>query len=68
MNRLCKYTVGIPKKSSNIAAKGELGIYHLNMEISVRILKHLINIKGGNKLIYSAVIECYNLWKHGVNN
>ena len=37
LNRLCKYTLGIPKKSSNIAAKGELGIYHLNIEISVRI-------------------------------
>ena len=23
LNRLCKYTLGIPKKSSNIAAKGE---------------------------------------------
>ena len=69
LNRLCKYTPGIPKKSSNIAAKGELGIYYLNIEISVRIIKfffHLINIiKGGNKLIYSAVMECCNLWKRG---
>ena len=66
LSRLCKYTLGIPKKSSNIAAKGELGIYHLNIEISVRIIKfffHLINIEGGNKLIYSAVMECCNLWK-----
>ena len=67
MNRLCKYTLEIPMKSSNIAAKGQLGIYHLNIEISVKIIKffvHLINIiKGGNKLIYSAVKECYNLWK-----
>ena len=63
LKRLCKYTLGIPKKSSNIAAKGELGIYHLNIEISVRIIKfffHLMNIvKRGNKLIYSAVMECY---------
>ena len=28
LNRMCKYTLGIPKKSRNIAAKGELGIYH----------------------------------------
>ena len=51
LNRLCKYTLGIRKKSSNIAAKGELEIYHLNMEISIRIIKfffHLMNIiKGG---------------------
>ena len=26
LNRICKYTLGIPKKSSNIAAKRELGI------------------------------------------
>ena len=32
LNRICKYTLGIPEKSSNIAAKGELGIYHLNIE------------------------------------
>ena len=25
LNRICKYALGIPKKSSNIAAKGELG-------------------------------------------
>ena len=71
LNRLCKYTLGIPKKSSNIAAKGELGIYHLNIEISVRIIKfffHLMRIiEGGNKLIYSAVMECYNLWECGDN-
>ena len=71
LNRLCKYTLGIPKKSSNIAAKVELGIYHLNIEISVRIIKfffHLMRIiEGGNKLIHSAVIECYNLWEHGDN-
>ena len=51
LNMLCKYTIGIPKKSSNIVAKGELGIYHLNIEISVRIIKFffpLMNIiKGG---------------------
>ena len=71
LNRLCKYTLGIPKKSSNIAAKRKLGIYHLNIEISIRIIKfffHLMNIiKGGNKLIYSAVTECYNLGKRGNN-
>ena len=50
LNRLCKYTLGILKKSSNIAAKGELGIYHLNIEISVRIIKfffHLMRIIEG---------------------
>ena len=51
LNRLCKYTLGIPKKSSNIEVKVELGIYHLNIEISVKIIKvffHLMNIiKGG---------------------
>ena len=50
LNRLCKYTLGIPKKSSNIAAKGELGIYHLNIEISVTIIKfffHLMKIIEG---------------------
>ena len=71
LNRLCKYTLGIPKKSSNIAAKGESEIYHLNIEISVRIIKfffHWINIiKGGNNLIYSAAMECYNRWKCGYN-
>ena len=71
LNRICKYTLGIPKKSSNIAAKGKLGIYHLNIEVCVRIVKfffHLLKlIKGGNKLIYSAVMECYTLWKCGDN-
>ena len=71
LNRICKYTLGVPKKSSNIAAKGELGIYHLNIEVCIRIIKfffHLLKlIKGGNKLIYSAVMECYTLWKCGDN-
>ena len=62
LNRMCKYTLGIPKNSSNIAAKGELGIYHLNIEVCIRMPKiffHLLKlIKEGNKLIYSAVIEC----------
>ena len=71
LNRISKYTLGIPKKSSNIAAKGELGIYHLNIEACIRIVKfffHLLKlIRGGNKLIYSAVMECYILWKCGGN-
>ena len=71
LNRMCKYTLGIPKKSSNIAAKGELGIYHLNIEVCIRIVKfffHLLKLmKEGNKLIYSAVMECYTLWKCGDN-
>ena len=72
LNSMCKYTLGIPKKSSNIAAKGELGIYHLNIEVCIRIvtefLFHLLKlIKEGNKLIYSAVMECYTLWKRGDN-
>ena len=71
LNRICKYTLEIPKKSSNIAAKGELGIYHLNTEVCIRIVKfffHLLRlIKGGNKLIYSAVMECDTLWKCGDN-
>ena len=71
LNRICKYTLGIPKKSSNIAAKGELGIYHLNIEAYIRIVKfffHLLKlIKRCNKLIYSAVMECYALWKCGDN-
>ena len=71
LNKICKYTLGIPKKSSNIAAEGELGIYHLNIEVCMRIVKfffHLLKlIKGGNKLIYSAVMECYTLWKCGDN-
>ena len=68
---MCKYTLGIPKKSSNIAAKGELGIYHLNIEVCIRIIKFFFPllklIKEGNKLIYSAVMECYILWKCGDN-
>ena len=60
-----------PRKPVNIAAKGGLEIYHLNIEIIVRIIKfffHLINIiKGGNKLIYSAMMECCNLGKRGDN-
>ena len=69
LNRMCKHTPGITKKSSNIAAKGELGIYHLNIEVCIRIVKfffYLLKlIKEGNKLIYSAVMECYTLWKCG---
>ena len=71
LNRMWKYTLGIPKKSSNIAAKGELGIYHLNIEVCIRIAKFLFHrlkrIKEDNKLIYSAVMECYTLWKCGDN-
>ena len=47
LNRVCKYTLEIPKKSSNIAAKGELGIYHLNIEVCIRIVKfsfHLLKL------------------------
>ena len=71
LNRMCKYTLGIPKKSSNVAAKGELGIYRLDIEVCIRIAKfffHLLKrIKEDNKLINSAVMECYTLWKCGDN-
>ena len=39
LNRLSRYTFGIPKKSSNNAAKGELGIYHLNIGIRFGSIK-----------------------------
>ena len=71
LNRICKYTLGIPKKSNTIAAKGELGIYHFNTEVYIRIVKFFFHlsklIKEGNKLIYSAVMECSTLWKCGDN-
>ena len=71
LNRICKYALGIPKKSSNIAAKGELGVYHLNIEIYIRMVKFFFHlgklIKDGNGLIDSAVKECYTVWKRGDN-
>ena len=71
LNRICKYALGIPKKSSNIAAKGELGVYHLNIEIYIRMIKFFFHlgklIKDGNGLIDSAVKECYTVWKRGDN-
>ena len=44
LNRMCKYTLGISKKSNNIAAKGELGIYHLNIEVYIRIVKFFFHL------------------------
>ena len=69
LNRICKYTLGVNKKASNIAVKAELGVYHLNIEIYVRIVKFFFHLgrlgQQGNKLIINSLIECFNLWKQG---
>ena len=53
--KMAKISPGVHKKASNMAARGDIGIFPLSIEIYVRIVKycfHLLELgKQGNELI-----------------
>ena len=62
---LAKISLGVHKKASNMAVRGDIGMYPLNVEIYVRIVKyrfHLLELaEQGNKLIKLGLRECITL-------
>ena len=63
-----KIALGVRKKSPNMAARGELGMFPLTIDIYARIVNyffHLLELAGeGNEVIQSGLAECITL----VNN
>ena len=66
--KMGKIALGVHKKLSNMAVRGELGMFPLTIDIYSRILNyffHLLELAGeGNTVIQSGVAECITL----VNN
>ena len=62
---MAKISPGVHKKASNMAVRGDIGMYPLNIEIYVRIVKycfHLLELAGqGNELIKLGLRECITL-------
>ena len=68
-NRLCKILLGVHSKSSNMAVRGDMGVYPLNVKIYERILKfyfHLLHLRTSNPIIENALLECFRLHVKGV--
>ena len=63
-----KITLGVHKKSPNLAVRGELGMCPLTIEIYARIVNyffHLLELAGeSNTIVPSGIAECITL----VNN
>ena len=60
--KMAKISLGVHKKASNMAVRGDIGMYPLNIEIYVRIVKycfHLLElVKQGNELVELGLREC----------
>ena len=63
--KMAKISVGVHKKASNMAVRSDIGMYLLNIEIYVRIVKycfHLLElVEQGNELIKLGLRECITL-------
>ena len=63
--KMAKISLGVHRKASNMAVRGEIGMYPLNIEIYVRIVKycfHLLELaEQGNELIKLGLRECITL-------
>ena len=57
--------LGVHKKSNNMAVRGELGLYPLNIDIYIRMIKYFLHLKDlvvkGNKVIEDGITESINL-------
>ena len=64
-----RMALGVHKKSDNMAVKGEIGLYPLNIDIYIRMIKYFFNLKyldrKGNKVIEDGITECINLVRNG---
>ena len=63
--KMTKISLDVHKKASNMAVRGDIGMYPLNIEIYVRIVKycfHLLELaEQGNELINLGLRECITL-------
>ena len=63
--KMAKIALGIHKKSNNMAVRGELGLYPLNIDIYIRMTKYFLHLKDlvvkGNKVIEDGITESINL-------
>jgi hypothetical protein len=58
-NKFCKYLLGIHKYSSNIAAKGELGLHGLLTDCVYHSIKYWLRLVNHNMDKESLVYKCY---------
>ena len=67
--KMAKISLGVHEKASNMAVRGDTGMYPLNIEIYMRIVKycfHLLKLaEQGNKLINLGLRECITLVSGG---
>ena len=63
--KMTKIALGVHKKSNNMAVRGELGLYPLNIDIYIRMIKYFLHLKDlvvkGNKVIEDGITESINL-------
>ena len=62
---MANIALGVHKKSNNMAVRGELGLYPLNIDIYIRMIKYFLHLKDlvikGNKVIEDGITESINL-------
>ena len=63
--KMAKIALGVHKKSNNMAVRGELGLYPLNIDIYIRMIKYFLHLKDlvvkENKVIEDGITESINL-------
>ena len=63
--KMAKIALGVHKKSNNMAVSGELGLYPLNIDIYIRMIKYFSHLNDliikGNKVIEDGITESINL-------
>ena len=63
--KMAKIALGVHKKSNNMAVRGELGLYPLNIDIYIRMIKYFLRLKDivvkENKVIEDGITESINL-------
>lgn len=61
--KFCKYSIGVNKRSTNLAVMAEVGRYPLLLDIIVRMFKYYIHIsKSENSLLADAFVESKELF------
>ena len=63
--KTAKIAFGVHKKSNNMAVRGEIGLYPLNIDIYIRMIKYFLYLKDlvikANKVIEDGITESINL-------
>ena len=63
--KMAKIALGVHKKSNNMAVRGELGLYPLNIDIYIRMIKYFLHLKDlvvkGNKVTEDGITESIDL-------